>query len=234
MIVRGAVQIGSSGLSFTVMKLDIKSFYETITVEPIIQALKGDAAFSRQSVRLLSSFFEALERRQIYGLPRGLGLSATLAEYAMRPFDRTISTQAGVWYYSRFVDDVLVVLAPDTSADDLRETAQAHLPEGLTLSRNKTESYSFSSSVAATDGEEYAFNYLGYRVSIGRIVRQSDNRLKRTVALDIADSKVRKIKTRIARSLYTFNSDGDFDELLARIQLLTSNYGLEDYDTGQI
>lgn len=233
MIVKGATQICSSGLSFTVVKLDIKSFYETIAIDPIIQSLKNDAAFSRQSVRLLSSFFEALERRQIYGLPRGLGISATLSEYAMRSFDRTISTQAGVWYYSRFVDDVLVVLAPGASADDLRETAQAHLPEGLTLSRKKTESYLFSSNVATTDGEEDAFTYLGYRLSIGRIVRHSDNRLRRTVALDLADSKVRKIKTRIARSLHAFNSGGDFDTLVARIQLLTSNYGLEDYDTGQ-
>lgn len=233
MIVKGAAQICSSGLGFTLVKLDIKSFYETIAISPILQSLKDDAAFSRQSVSLLSSFFEALERRSIYGLPRGLGLSATLAEYAMRPFDRTISSLPGVWYYSRFVDDVLLVLAPSVSADEIRETAQRQLPRGLALSRQKTRTYSFSSNISAAGGVEHAFAYLGYRVNVGRIVRQSDNRLKRIVSIDIAASKVRKIKTRIARSLYTFNSNGDYDDLLDRIKLLTSNYGLEDYDTGQ-
>jgi hypothetical protein len=233
MIVKGAAQICSSGLAFTIVKLDIKSFYETIHVTPILESLEGDAAFSRQSISLLSSFFEALVRRNIVGLPRGLGLSATLAEYAMRPFDRTISSLSGVWYYSRFVDDVLLVLAPSVSADEIRETAQHNLPEGLVLSRQKTSAYSFSSNVSAGGGEEHAFAYLGYQVSIGRIERQSDNRLKRIVKIDIANSKVRKIKTRIARSLHTFNSNGDYDDLLDRIRLLTSNYGLEDYDTGQ-
>ena len=234
MILKGIAQVGASGLAFTVLKLDIRSFYETIDINPILQKLTGDPAFSRQSVGLLSSFFQALRRRQIFGLPRGLGLSATLAEYAMRPFDNAISAQSGVWYYSRFVDDVLLVLAPNINVDEVLENAKAQLPQGLALSRNKTKSYQFSSNVSGADIEEHAFTYLGYRVSIGRIVRQTDNRLRRTVTLDVAASKVKKIKTRVARSLHAFNSNGNFNDLLQRLQLLTSNYGLEDYDTGQM
>lgn len=232
-IIRSISRLAGQGLPFKALKLDIRSFYESVNVSHIISMLRSDAAFSRQCVNLLDSYFSALDAQNIVGLPRGLSLSATLAEYIMRRFDATLSAMSNVRYYSRFVDDIIVIVSADTNIETLKETAQALLPNGLSLSRSKSVSYVFGGNVSPVDrSEEGSIVFLGYEISVGRIYRDS-GRLRRDVRLDIAPSKVKKVKRRMAKALLSFNSGGDFDDLLDRFKMLTSNYGFTDYDTGQ-
>jgi hypothetical protein len=233
-IIRGVSRLAGQGTAFKAMKLDIRSFYESVDVEGVINLLKRDPAFSRQCVHLLKSFFDALDAQNIAGLPRGLAISATLAEYVMRPFDRAVSSLPGVRYYSRFVDDIIVVLSEECDTNDIKQTVQSRLPSGLVLSRSKSLPYSFSGfSGAANASEEGAIVFLGYRIGVGRVQRVGRD-YERTVRLDIAPSKVRKIKTRISRSLLSFKSGGSFKDLLDRFKMITSNYSLVDFDSGQV
>ncbi|RYF51724.1 MAG: RNA-directed DNA polymerase [Cytophagaceae bacterium] len=215
-IVRSLSRIASQGVPFKALALDIKSFYESVDVWHILASLKSDAAFSRQSVHLLASFFDALDASGIAGLPRGLALSATLAEYTMRRFDEQVSALMGVFYYNRFVDDIIVITSADVDTAELMKQVSTLLPNGLHFSRSKSRSYAFSGySGGNNDVEEGAITFLGYRVSIGYVIRK-DKAFERTAALDIAPSKVVKTKTRIARALLDFKNGGSFDNLLDR------------------
>lgn len=231
-IVKSLVQLCSEGIPFNVVKMDIKSFYESVDVQEIILALKTDAAFSRQSVFVLESFFASLARQQVTGLPRGIGLSATLAEYVMRNFDRKIGGHTGVRYYSRYVDDSIAVTSIDVDPEELIGTANSLLPRGLQLNRSKTKPFSLGASTRNTNGAlEQTIKFLGYEIFVHQIC-SVEKRLQREVRVDIAKSKVARIKRRLAKSFLEFNSHGRFDDLLLRVKLLTSNFGYVDQASG--
>ena len=59
-IMKSLVAVVGEGIPFGVLKFDIRSFYESVDPLEIISNLRADAAFSRQSVELLETFFNAL------------------------------------------------------------------------------------------------------------------------------------------------------------------------------
>lgn len=232
-IVRCMISLLSQGTAYKAVKLDIKSFYETVDTDSIISQLRSDSAFSRQAVNLADSFFDALRRQSILGLPRGLSLSATLAEYVMRDFDAMVGAQAGVRFYSRFVDDVILILDQDVDAANVIAAAQGSLPSGLNLNRLKSKPFLFSTEVTKNFGSpDLTLNFLGYQLAVEKMSRVN-GKITRKVDVDISSSKVMKYKRRIAKSLIAFNNDADFDLLVNRVKMLTCNHSFIDKDSGQ-
>jgi len=222
----------SEGLSFRVYKFDVSKFYESVDIGPILNRLEDDIAFSGQSVRALSSFFSRLEAASIRGLPRGLALSATLSEYLMRGFDRSLNHAAGVWYYARFVDDILIITNGREDPADLCGSAAAALPQGLSFNA-KSRFYNFGPFAKGNKADcEDAFDFLGYRFSVSKVWRDSNNRFVRTVDVDIAPAKVRRLKTRVAKSLLAFQVDQSFIDLRDRLRMLTGNVVYTDRKSG--
>ncbi|WP_162792455.1 antiviral reverse transcriptase Drt3a [Novosphingobium sp. P6W] len=233
-IVKSLIALTSEGIPFGILKFDIKSFYETVNTQDIVDRLRKDAAFSRQSIMLIETFFSALQTQAITGLPRGVGLSATLAEYALRDFDAAISNLPGVRFYSRYVDDGIIVVSDKSDLSLLRNTIADLLPPGLQLNKSKTTPYKFSPyTKRATIATEHDIKFLGYSLSISQVTRTLGRGLVRNVHVDIAPSKISKIKRRISLSLLNFKDSGNFDDFLGRIKLLTSNFGFIDDATGQ-
>lgn len=230
-IVKCVRALVSEGTAFNVLKLDIKSFYESIDPVALVENLRNDAAFSRQSVEVLDTFFKALERQGVRGLPRGLELSATLAEYTMRNFDRTANRLKGVRFFSRYVDDIFIITSPLTQPEELISSAFDILPAGLVFRRTKTKVCQFSSQVSASVTLEHQFSFLGYCIRVTGISRKNGG-LERMVSVDIAPSKVKKLKRRIALAILAFNDGGSFEDLRDRIKILTSNYEFFDNKTG--
>lgn len=224
----------SEGTPFRVYKFDVASFYESVSSELVLQKLEADIGFSSQSVSALRSLWSELEKAGVQGLPRGLGLSATLAEYLMRGFDRTIANTSGVWFFARFVDDILVITKGDEDAKIFAAEAESRLPTGLRFNQ-KSRTLDFqrfqSSSTASEEGQ---FDFLGYRFFVSYAYRNNatPKKIVRDTWLDIAPSKVKKVKTRIALSLRDFAKNADFDLLLSRTQLLTSNFHFVEHSNG--
>lgn len=232
-IIRCMISLLSQGTAYKAVKLDIKSFYETIDTESIISLLRADSAFSRQSVNLADSFFDALRRQSIRGLPRGLSISATLAEYVMRDFDGLVGALDGVRFFSRFVDDIILIVDQDVNAADMIAVAQKHLPAGLQLNKMKSKPYQFSTEITKIpDTADLTLNFLGYQLAVDKMLRR-DGTISRKVHVDIASSKVNKYKRRIAKSFLAFNDDADFGLLINRIKMLTCNHSFFDEDSGQ-
>ncbi len=221
----------SEGTAFNVLKLDIKSFYESVDPGATVKKLRNDAAFSRQSVEVLDSFFRSLQQQGVRGFPRGLELSATLAEYVMRDFDRAVSHLSGVRFYSRYVDDIFILTSPAVQPADIIYDAGGNLPEGLSFRRTKTRVCQFNRQISANPTVQYDFTFLGYCIKVTNILRSSDG-LRRQVDIDIAPAKVRKIKRRIALAILDYNNGGSFADLHDRIKILTSNYEFYDNRTG--
>jgi hypothetical protein len=232
-IINCIASLVSEGTAFRVYKYDVKSFYESVKAQNILLALSHDLAFSGQSVRALESLFAELEAQGVSGLPRGLAISATLAEYLLRSFDAAMSNNLGVWYYSRFVDDILVITDGSEDAKEFTDLASDLLPSGLQFNA-KSRDFPFAPyKKGNTKVIEGSFNFLGYSFSVTKAYRDtSDNKIKRGVILDIAPSKVKKIKTRMAKALLAYKGDGNFVDLRDRFRVLTSNFNFSDRNTG--
>ena len=220
------------GIPFRAYKLDIKSFYESIDATKILQKLRSNEGFSGQSAFSLRSFFQELNSQGIQGLPRGLGLSATLAEYFLKEFDETVSNHPEVWFFVRFVDDIFVITSGRESSQEFETHLEKSLPDGLAFNAKKRSVMDFEKFAKSQTGVEHRFSYLGYEFEVSHVKRHSSNKsLIREVSLDIAPSKVQKIKIRVMRSMIAFRRDNDYNLLRSRIRLLTSNFNFVDRQT---
>lgn len=93
-----------------ILKLDISRFYESIPLNTILRKVLSDGLMSIQSKKITRTLQGIPSISGIAGtsLPRGIGLSATLSELFMRDFDKEVTNTDGVYYYTRYVDDIIV------------------------------------------------------------------------------------------------------------------------------
>ena len=73
-----------------VIRTDIKDFYESISRKKILQKIDQDSLLTLSSRKIIHMILEQYENisRNHNGIPRGIGISAYLAELYMRDFDR--------------------------------------------------------------------------------------------------------------------------------------------------
>ncbi|EJX1327865.1 RNA-directed DNA polymerase, partial [Vibrio parahaemolyticus] len=118
--------------AFTVHRLDVKSFYESFNRRGIINKLKSDARLSRKTLSTLQNLFIEFDTLNVNGLPRGLGLSSTLSELMMNDFDAYLKSMKGVLFYSRFVDDIIILTTPAITRSKITDIlSQSPLPDKL-------------------------------------------------------------------------------------------------------
>lgn len=223
---------------FWIIKTDIKSFYENIDRDRVFRKLKNDAMLSYYSIFLLRKIFENPIIHSSKGLPRGLNISSSLSEIYMRNFDKAIQRFKDVFYYARFVDDIIIFLNNKDSANELYENLN------LIISKEKIDLEINSEKTELIDGSNFKLlkkgyngppihnniEYLGYKFYLNDSEPKRENKLK----ISIADKKVKKIKTRIVKSYVDFTSTNDFDLLIKRVKFLTGNYGISKSNDGSI
>ena len=95
-IVRGVIETLLDATPMRVLRRDLTSFYETIPTEPLKRRLLFDTAIPGTARHYLDSYFSTHCKTES-GLPRGVGLSALLAELAMQNFDSAITRLPGVF-----------------------------------------------------------------------------------------------------------------------------------------
>jgi len=180
--------------------------------------------------------FSELSAKNILGLPRGLAISATLSEYVLRRFDKVLSDREGVYFYERFVDDIIIVADPRETSKSISRFIRKNLPHGLSLNAKKTQTYDFIETVvkqSETSSIHNQVNFLGYTFKVFQRQKQTKfEPITRRVIVDISSSKTKKIKTRLVKSFMQFCADGDFQTLQSRIKLLSGNYTIYDQGRG--
>jgi hypothetical protein len=221
---------------FWIIKTDIKSFYESIDRNKILKKIKDDAMLSYYSIHLLKKIFDNELISNHSGLPRGLNISSTLSEIYLRKFDKWVNNFSGVYFYARFVDDIIIFLSNKENANDLYNSLETNLMEicSLEINEDKTELIDGSTFkiIFKKNTKKFLHNnieYLGYKFYL-----ESSSKNNKTVKISIADKKVKKIKTRITRSFLDFVKNKDFNLLDKRIKFLTGNYGIRKNNDGSV
>ena len=234
-IVKSLKILLQEGLDYKVFKFDLKTFYESVDVDEVVKELENDRGFSRSHFKLLKSLFSELSAKNISGLPRGLAISATLSEYVLRRFDNALTERDGVYFYERFVDDIIIVANPLETSKSISRYIRKNLPHGLSLNAKKTQSYDFIETVlkqSETSSIHKQVNFLGYTFKVFQRQKSKTEPITRKVIVDISKSKTKKIKTKLVRSFLQFCADGDFQILQSRIKLLSGNYTIFDEGRG--
>ncbi|WP_061032760.1 antiviral reverse transcriptase Drt3a [Vibrio splendidus] len=222
-----------------IYRLDIKRFYESVDLDVVSNKLVNDNILSSQSEFVLLEYSKAIKEHSIQGIPRGVGLSATLSEVYMKGFDRRISNSEFVTYYTRFVDDILIM---SSKRLNIKDEVISHLPIGLTLNWKKTKVTKVMSCYCNDNcqcnrvcdcwskckchkapSKEKFFSYLGYEFLFPEIITKNHNK---NVKVGLAPSKFKKIRNRIYLSFQDYSNNGNFKLLNNRIKFLTGNHYL--------
>lgn len=216
LIVKQMVSLLIDGSHKWIIRLDIRNFYESIERSLLMERFQEDGRLNYQSISLLKNLFANPSISEKKGLPRGLSISSVMSELYMKYFDLEIRRMEGVFYYARFVDDIIIFCSSKIS----QENIWIKIPKLLSnigLQLNESKSYKW-------DNQQKILNltYLGYTFF---------PKEKNIIEITIADKKVNIIKTRITKSFVRFAKDGDFDKLKNRIKFLTGNFTIYNPST---
>ncbi|MEW4457301.1 antiviral reverse transcriptase Drt3a [Roseibium algicola] len=225
-IIQGTLEALFDATPSYVIRCDFSSFYENINVGQVIDKIYTDT----RTHPFLKNIFDGLKQNGILipdtpGIPRGLGLSATLSELRLKTFDDAIRKLPGVYRYFRFADDFVVFTIGDP-IDALRQI-QGLCGDDLKLNKQKTKPYRIS-ALKDSDQKPCAepaveIDFLGYKFLVSQGVRGQNSR---TVRVTISDKKIAKRKTRTILALKEFKKSGHGELLLTRLQLVTSNMSI--------
>lgn len=213
----------SNSAPFYVCQLDIKLFYESIDRQKILKDIKNSAMVSYQTKTLLEKFFSnpsIKQRLPDEGLPRGINISATLSEYRMRKFDKKISSMKSVYYYARFVDDIIIFSTEKITG----QVIESYLPDELEFNKAKERFHDFSE-----DNDE-CISYLGYEFKVLRRKSNKGNKGNKNnveIKTRIAKKKMNKIKRKLLLSFLDYKAYQNFKLLKDRLLFLTANYPLK-------
>lgn len=231
-IIKSLKQLLSEGHHFRIYKLDLKNFYESIDRSGIEAQLRRDGGLAPPTLHVFQFIHTVLTAKGIAGLPRGLSVSAVLSEYAMRSFDQVVKSLDNVYYFARYVDDIVVITTGEENKKSFLKRIRKSLPLGVALNHNKTRILDFNQlAVNKTTQQviEGELDFLGYRFMIHKILK--DNRARsRKVYADISLNKIKRFKSRIILSALQFIKDRNYRDFRDRLRVLSGNYNVYDFD----
>jgi len=129
-IVNNLICFLNEGVSYKIYKLDIKSFYESIDTVEMLQKMKKDIAISKPTIRTIETLLNNIDGFGLKGLPRGLQLSATLSELIMRKFDNYCQNHNNIFYYSRYVDDIIIITSALEKQSEFIKSLEMNIHNG--------------------------------------------------------------------------------------------------------
>lgn len=207
-----------------IMRTDIKDFYESIDKIKLQKKIDNSPQLSLSSRKMIKKVLE--EHKRISGshkgIPRGIGISAYLAELYMKETDSKLESLSDAVYYTRYVDDIIIVFS--TKSDDEEKDHKTIIKEfieetGLSLNEEKTyyKDLRFDNN--------FQIDYLGYKFYYTSSLK-----------IKISNHKVEKYKKRIDLSFDSYQKGHkgkkERKDLINRIRLLTGNTKLTNNKGG--
>ncbi|MDV6319466.1 antiviral reverse transcriptase Drt3a [Chromohalobacter sp. HP20-39] len=228
------------GTPYNIYRLDIKSFFESIDgkeLKSCVGNLKGLSMHTRNILDKKMRFFRGEEEVSV---PRGVETSAVLSEIYLTNFDRYVLSRREVFFYSRFVDDLLIITSSSVDEKGFVDELKNALPKGLLFNHEKEEVIKVGKRKKAgslhNDKIVGVFDYLGFRFSILDsvlpLVKNGDQEEEnsreatssfRVVNVDISPRKVKRIKEKLCKAFFSFGKTGDYSLLKDRVRFLTTN-----------
>jgi len=221
------------GTPYRIYRLDIKSFFESVNIEDVKQELEAYNQLSMHTKNLINAYLGNFNSNFQTGLPRGVEISPILAELIMKPFDLTVSNHREVFYYARFVDDIIIITSSKEKELDFFRWVQSRLLGSLHFNHVKKHIITVKKRVNSKNiptGIEVAnFEYLGYQYTVvdTKIGSNTERVIDRKVAVDLADKKVKQLKEKISKAFYNNHKVHDFPLLKDRLTFLVTNRELK-------
>lgn len=213
-----------SNFPFELVRTDISSFYESIDRKRLIEKLDGDQLLSPASKKYIKQVLDSYGKISgtSTGIPRGVGISAYLAELYLRPVDKAIKATPGTVLYCRFVDDIVAVFARPPAGTNLGSYKDRiiNIFNDNALTHNAAKTFEFK----LADPSPKSFEYLGYRFSLtgGKC------------EIEPSTAKVDKYRARMKAAFDAYwwqrsiSPKTAYRELVARIKFLTGNTRLSN------
>ena len=217
-IIRQMLILLKEDVPLWIVRLDVKHFFESIDRDFLITRIEDNGRLNIQSILLLKEINSYLKSSNLPGLPRGLAISSALSEVYMKYFDLDVKRMEGVYYYARYVDDIVIFCTSKES----QEKVWNEIPEmlhKLKLIKNDDKSFKWA------DTSTQPLTFLGYDIQVAKCRRDRGKMINyKDVEVSIADKKIKMIKTRITRAFAKYTKERDFDLLQNRIKFLTGNF----------
>lgn len=213
-----------SKFPFELVRTDISSFYESIDRKRLVEKLDRDQLLSPASKKYIKQVLDSYGEISgtTTGVPRGVGISAYLAELYLRPVDKEIRAIPGLVLYCRFVDDIVAVFARPPAGNHLGSfkdlIVKIFAENGLTYNAVKTSEFKLA------DADPKKFEYLGYRF----LVRPG------RVEISPSAAKVAKYRARMNAAFKDYWRENPvrpksaFRTLVGRVKFLTGNTRLSN------
>lgn len=203
-----------------VIKTDIQAFYESVPHDKLIKKLNEEnllSSFTKKIIIQILKEYKVLSGSS-KGLPRGIGISAYLAELYMRDLDNSIRSLPMVSYYARYVDDIIIIITPESTKDsrDYLLSIDDVIENKFHLKRNVSKTDCFD-LIEGPKG--CVIEYLGYKIHFGNC----------SVKLELTKRKIDKYKKRIDLAFHSYTHLAKVDEkkarkvFIKRISFLTGN-----------
>ncbi|WP_454824824.1 antiviral reverse transcriptase Drt3a [Paraburkholderia xenovorans] len=213
-----------SKFPFELVRTDISSFYESIDRKRLVEKLDRDQLLSPASKKYVKQVLDSygVTSGTPTGVPRGVGISAYLAELYLKPVDHAIRAIPGLVLYCRFVDDIVAVFARPPVGKNLGSFKDLIIEifgnNGLAHNAVKT------SELKLPDANPKKFEYLGYRFHLksGRF------------EISPSAAKVAKYRARMNATFADYwrekpvDPRGAFRKLVGRVKFLTGNTRLSN------
>jgi hypothetical protein len=213
-----------TGFPFEFVRTDVSAFYESINRDELYRKLDSDQLLSSSSKRFIRQIFTSYGALSgsSKGIPRGVGISAYLAELFLRPVDRAIAELPGIVMYCRYVDDIVAIFArPPVGTFGSYKDLMLKILSNNELTHNAAKTTEFD---LGDKGGPKKFDYLGYSFSA----------TLRTLEIAPSDAKIEKLRQRLEATFLDYRRSAPtrqrqaFREIVARIKFLTGNTRLKN------
>lgn len=205
---------------FRIFRLDVKDFFESIDLADVIKKIKNDNLLSFSNVRILD-VLQNTEELKDSGLPRGLSISSVMSEIYMSEIDKEIRYLPQIYYYARYVDDIIIIT--HNNLYKIEDFEKIFSRKKMQL--NKKSKCIITSNPESQQNKSNKLDFLGYSYLIHDALTKNN---VRDVSINPSDKKIKKIKSRIIKSLISFAYKKDKELILNRIRFLTGNYYLDN------
>lgn len=208
------------GVPKYIIRSDVESFYESVRHKELLDGIHQSPELSvlikRMLTRLMKDYVAVSGDDK--GLPRGIGVSAYLSEIYLSSIDSEIKRQEGLFYYARYVDDMVLMYAPER-----KELSDSYLANLSAILKSRGLVFNDKTKPINLLGEQKGkFDYLGYTFDVS----------SSTPGVRLSQRKFNKYKARVEKAFLDYSKKFAFvpekaaEELLLRCLFLTGNMRL--------
>ena len=94
-----------------IIRADIKSFFESVRTEKLLDRLEEEGFLSQISLYYLREISRKVSEKGVDGVPRGMAFSSYLTEIYLQSIDDEIGNLPNLYFYQRYVDDIVMLFS---------------------------------------------------------------------------------------------------------------------------